>query len=378
MTNEEQFTKIIEKNTKHLENAKEHTQYKIGYIKSYISKWLKVAERYNQNNVNFIDCMCNAGIYKNNILCTCTEVVKLFVESAKQFPHKQFNVFLNDYNENRIKILEEVIIVLNAEKLANLNIYYDTCDVVQYLNNFPKYDNKLKNALTILYVDPYNFGIDNLLNSTLNFVDRYYCELIYNFFSSDIRRNISNDTAINKSQSILKELKGVIEEFDVNEFDVLDAMVKVQESYKKTRNIKYTFAYKFKVVKTNVELYYILYFTPNIRGLELLKESIWDVFGGESSFSKYFVKYKDLPTLFDQETMLVESYANELVSILKEKYNGLEVSYTEIETYVLENSFLKSTHIIKHIIKPLIKMNILTKENLKGSRNYKEDFYIFS
>ena len=57
--------KIAKENEKCLDEAKLHTQYKIKYVKDYVRRWLNVAVNYKQNNIVFIDSMCNAGIYKN-------------------------------------------------------------------------------------------------------------------------------------------------------------------------------------------------------------------------------------------------------------------------------------------------------------------------
>ena len=41
--------------------------------------------------INFIDCMCNAGVYKDGDACTALEVIEDFNGLAKQFPSKKFS-----------------------------------------------------------------------------------------------------------------------------------------------------------------------------------------------------------------------------------------------------------------------------------------------
>lgn len=49
-----------------LQAKKPQTEYKIQYIREYVLYWLKVSvNRDNIENINFIDCMCNAGIYQD-------------------------------------------------------------------------------------------------------------------------------------------------------------------------------------------------------------------------------------------------------------------------------------------------------------------------
>ena len=54
---------------KYLQEIKDHTKYKIKYIKEYVKKWLNVAIN-KTNKVEFIDAMCNAGVYAHNICTT--------------------------------------------------------------------------------------------------------------------------------------------------------------------------------------------------------------------------------------------------------------------------------------------------------------------
>lgn len=47
-----------------LDEKKSQTTYKIEYVSKYVEKWLFVMSNVDEvKNINFIDCMCNAGIY---------------------------------------------------------------------------------------------------------------------------------------------------------------------------------------------------------------------------------------------------------------------------------------------------------------------------
>lgn len=57
-----------------LDEKKEQTTYKIKYVKHYVERWALIqAERSTINKINFVDCMCNAGIYKDGDFCTALE-----------------------------------------------------------------------------------------------------------------------------------------------------------------------------------------------------------------------------------------------------------------------------------------------------------------
>lgn len=367
--------KISKENEKYLDEAKLHTQYKIKYIKDYVRRWLNVAVNYRQKNIVFIDSMCNAGIYKNGIKGTCIEIVELFIEYAKENQLKKFYVFLNDYDKDKIRVLNELISNYNMPN--NLKINIKDKDVVEYLSLLIEKNTFSNSCFTLLYTDPYNFGIPNLLTTIKTFIDKFYCELLFNYFSSDVTRNKNNISAKNKMSKIKNELSSVITDINIDDDKNKEILNKLISTYKNTKNIKYSFAYRFNNTN-NAELYYIIFFTPSKRGLELIKESIWEVFNGEESFKKQIDIDKSQLKLFDTDELLISTYSGPMKeSIIKLALDKGELSYEDIETYVLENSLLKDSHIIKPIINPLLETGILEKITPVGVRknNYKESKY---
>lgn len=350
---------IAKENEKYLDEAKLHTQYKIKYIKDYVRRWLNVAVNYRQRNIVFIDSMCNAGIYKNGIKGTCIEVIELFIKHAKENEAKQFYVFLNDYDKDKINVLKDLISNYNIPN--NLRINITDKDVVEYLSLLIEKNTFSSSCFTLLYIDPYNFGIPNLLATIKRFIDKFYCELLFNYFSSDVTRNKKNTSAKNKMSKIKNELSSVITDINIEDDENKEIINKLISTYKHTNNIKYSFAYRFNNTN-NAELYYIIFFTPNKRGLELIKESIWEVFNGEESFKKQIDIDKSQLKLFNTNDLLISTYSGPMKeSIIKLAYEKKELSYEDIETYVLENSLLKDSHIIKPIINPLLEGGILEK-----------------
>ena len=147
-------------------------------------------------------------------------------------------------------------------------------------------------------------------------------------------------------------------------------------NYKSTRYINYSFAYRFKN-KTNAELYYIVFFTPNKKGLELLKETIWNVFNGEDAFTKKVDYDKNMPKLFDTNPLLAETYGNNIKDKLLAFIGDKTFHYEILETYILEKSMLMEGQIIKYVIKPLIDSKQLIKITPQGKtqRNFKDCTY---
>ena len=116
---------ILQQSASYLDEIYEHTEYKIKYVKKYVEYWLYVVANFNQvKNINFIDCMCNAGIYKNGVLGTPIEVLILFIKFSIEHPEKNFNLFLNDSDIIRVQIIQKMCDLLNFKEYSNIHIYF--------------------------------------------------------------------------------------------------------------------------------------------------------------------------------------------------------------------------------------------------------------
>lgn len=379
MTQEEKNI-IIEESASYLDEIYEHTEYKIKYVKKYVENWLYVVTNFdNIKNINFIDCMCNAGIYKNGVLGTPVEVLLLFINFSIEHPEKNFNLFLNDYDVNRINIIQKICNILNFKNYSNLNIYFSNIDVNTYLerqkNNVLFFGNNgyKKLSSTILFVDPYCFGEVKIKN-IIDFTNTFYSELIFNYFNSDYRRNIDNTSTPAKRQKIIESMDGIVGySSSMNEKQVEDLI----KQRIKGRFIKHSFSYPFRI-KTNVELYHIIYATPNPKGLIKIKDSLWTVFNGDSFFKNGTAG--DQLSLFDEnefKEMNVQNFSREAQELLLAKYSNKTIDYQTICEFVLEHTMLKDSHIINYLLKPLVEQGKIIKNNTKGRRDYKNDFYTF-
>jgi len=85
--------KIVEKYTCNLDEKKQQTTYKINYVSEYVKNWLYVmATRDNIATLNFIDCMCNAGVYKDGGLGMSMKVLEIFKANGKAYHIKNGTV----------------------------------------------------------------------------------------------------------------------------------------------------------------------------------------------------------------------------------------------------------------------------------------------
>lgn len=345
-----------------LTDKKQQTDYKIKYVSEYVRRWAIIsAEREEISTVTFIDCMCNAGVYKDGDCCTAIEVLQIFIDSAKKHRDKKFNLYLNDNNPSSIEILKRVIRCVRTENIANLCVYVECMDVNDYLDRLSS-----KNSVfgygksVVLYIDPFDFGTVHI-PKIRHILERQYCEVIFNFFISDYVRNIN----LNKER--IRRCIG-------NEnIENKDDIIKYIQNQFRVGKMKYLFSYQFKT-KTNIELYQIVFVTPSIKGLEKLKEVLWKVFEGKEFHRNYEqTGQMSLFTEQDEKEFRLNSYASEAKKLLCDFFKGKIVTYIEIEEFLIENTMLMSGQIINNVLKPLIGEKAIVKMGNSSKANYKKD-----
>lgn len=361
-----------------------HTVKKIEYIKKYVEQWLFVIVNVS-DYIFFIDAMSNAGLYENGFLSTSIEVLNVFVKYAVRHPEKQFFLISNDYDETKVGTMKEIFNVykekLIQEKIYNIktNMFgMDACDfLTKFRNQYHVDFVKGKKKSVLLYVDPYNFISAKLAYAVKDFVSNVYCELVLNFYCNDYSRNVNNSRC-KVHQAEIKEVMRDFCHIDDKKFVKVEDLRDVFTSRMMLgTKMKYRYFVNMKNEK-NAPLYYLIYLTPNIRGLEKVKDATWAVLGHHD---EYCVSYKerdaDIPNLFN-ETPEDEAFAIALEKInpLLLNEEGKVLTFENIEEVCLQHSFMKESHIINKVIKPFIADKKLKKEGKVNNRNFKEDSYI--
>lgn len=354
---------------KKLTDKKQQTDKKIQYVKEYVHQWAIInAERSQIDTITFIDCMCNAGIYRDGDYCTCIEVLTVFTELSKRYTTKTFQILCNDFDEFKIQTLNKVIKLICPDPRSNLKIKTYNMDVNAYLDGLNKNPfietNKIFqfSSAVLLYVDPFDFATVEI-SKISSILQNYYCELIFNFFLSDFIRNNSHHP-----ERFIRCLNG-------KTFSSKSELINYIRSQLHVGYIKYLFSYSFRITN-NVELYQIIFATPNVRGLEVLKEILWKVFNG-AQFHRNSANI-DQCCLFSPEydkKQYLRIYSDEAIKLLLSTYSHKTVSYKTIETLLIENTMLKDSQIIRNVIKPMIESRQIRKCGLSNARNYKQDQY---
>lgn len=359
------FTKnLIQQERKHLTDKKPHTAHKIRYVKEYIKYWLFVACNYETKDINFIDCMSNAGIYSDGDYSTAIEVASEFMEFSKKYPSKHFNVLFNDNDENKIRIAKTLVGHKFPKLPKNMHIMFDTLDVNRYLEIVKQKYGKIfiYPSLTVLFVDPFDFRTVHIPHLQ-KFIEETYCEVFFNLITSDSTRNGIDD-------GIAKSLG---EKIDYASKDELWSYIAKKLSVGK---MKYCFSYPFKNSK-NVELYQILFLTPHDAGLRKLKNAIWKTFHGDECYSSYFSN-DNQPSLLPDEAdikMIAQNWAKEAMQLLKINFPNKVISFDEIDNFILTKSMLMNTQIIDFLLKPYIKKGFIKKMGKCSANTFRKDSY---
>lgn len=358
-----------------------HTSKKIEYVARYVDKWLYVIENIS-SRIFFIEAMCNAGIYKNNFLSTAIEVLNVFIRHAQKHQDRNYYLFCNDYDKKKIKTLtilkDYMLSILRSKGIHNIYMYVDCADASEYIRGL---NLKLKpyrgaKSSTLLYVDPYNILTEELGRAILDFSNKVYSEILINFFSSDIVRNINNQAAVNKSEEIHRFIKGFcnIEDDTSDESEIRKAFIS------RMLSSNYLNYYHDFIMKnsTNITLYHLIYFTPNLRGLEKIKDTTYKLFKTYRDYDpKRSLEYYTID-LFGKSP---EDYAcDEAMEIILQHARlsrTREYTFRQIEEILLQESVIPLGLIINGVLRPLIKGRKVEKRNLKGPKNFKEDSYLF-
>lgn len=149
------------KNNPLVGEAHPHTIKKFELVTAYIETW---AQKLLQNNacqgIIFIDCMCNSGVYVNDlgdeVFGTPIRVAKKLRDVAGQYPNKKIYVYLNDNSPEKIELLKQN---LPAEK-RNFKYSITVGDGNDLLKKIGPKLSKTSNLHFFLFYDPFEAAID--------------------------------------------------------------------------------------------------------------------------------------------------------------------------------------------------------------------------
>lgn len=359
------------------ESIRSHTAKKIQLISNYINNWLYVASNSKVEDIYFIDLMSNAGLYESGELATYVEALNSFAGHATKHEDKRFHLICNDYDAKKCRTIINIKKIYEEEftkqNITNIFIETNNKDALVLLHELTIRFKKYANRLILLFVDPYCMIKTDLALSIVEFAKNVYSELIINYYFNDYIRNYKNEKAKDKMVEIHNFSIRVCGANPVTTkpIDVRNKFIRLLLSTK----MKFNYIFTMKN-SCNGILYYLLYFTPSIFGLRKIKVAAWKSFGCNNEYSP-IEKERDYLNIFgeteeqEKERYVLDDFKEYLKSI-----KGTTLSFNTIEEYILLNTPLPEGRIIDIIIKPLIKENLLLKQNIDGKNKYKNDNYL--
>ncbi len=319
------------KNTKENEiisKACPHTIKKFELIENYVKAWVQklLNNKFCQKLV-FIDCMCNSGEYyddKNNqVFGTPVRVSNILRMAAEQYPLKFIEVYFNDFSEEKITHLKNII----GNDSKNFKIHLSVKDGNELLKEITRIVSNEQTNYLLVY-DPYEATID--WDAIFPFINNWG-EVIINHMLSDSTRAVKmakSKEAVEKYElTYLTDINKLIAfGSDKNAYEKLLEDIIVSLRKEKTR--KYYIASFPFFNSCNAIVYNLIHCTSNKIGFKLYKQVAWKIFEGKSSAKNTHGKEQQLVMDFENEGKIVSYsdkdcyYIKDISEFLQKKFNG--------------------------------------------------------
>lgn len=265
-----------------IEKASPHTIKKFELIEEYIKSWAqKLLLTESCNVLIFIDCMCNSGIYTDDVgqlvKGTAVRVSEALRNAAKMYLEKNIYVYLNDKNRARVEELKKHI----PQDERNFKVVTSCSDAHELLRTIGPQLYETGHLHYFLLYDPYDATID--WEALLPFFHNWG-EVMINHMVSDPVRAI---TSAKKKTTKAKYENTYLEDFEKlvpygNNKKAYEARVEeIINSLKGARRY-YVSAFPFYNTQNSL-VYNLIHCTSNKEGFKLYKKSAWKVFGAQSS-----------------------------------------------------------------------------------------------
>jgi three-Cys-motif partner protein len=221
-------------------------------------------------------------------------------------------------------------------------------DIVQRLQ-----EQKRKLAPTFAFIDP--FGYTNMPMDLLADLLTYpQTEIFVNFMVGQVQRFIERDG----QERAMRELFGLDVQGILADFDGEDRIEHLRQVYARQleERVGFTYVQSFAMInKTGNIAYYLLHGTRHLKGVELMKDTMWKIDpGGDFTFSD---------RLADQNVLFVpDPDLKPLRKNLLDRYAGQQsVPIDDIEVHTLVHTPYRRKH-VRDVLKPLEREGIITRQ----------------
>ena len=320
--------------------AHPHTVKKFELVAKYVESWIEKLMNLNIcREVVFIDCMCNNGIYEdtdgNVIEGTPIRVSRIISMAMKKYPGKRAKLYFNDISQEKTTELKQYL----PPDTNNFSIHLSNKDGNDLLKELKPYLLHKSYLHYLLFYDPYKAAINWEALAPYFFG---WGEVILNHMVSDTKRAVASakrpETVDKYEQTYLTSIEELIElRGDKNAYEERIKTI-IQKLGSLSKREYYLAVFPF-FIRTNAQIYSIIFFTKNIAGFKLFKTMAWKTFGGKSSNQNTHGKeiqqpLFDIPQLKERQCYYVIDIADYIIENFKSR--GM-VSLDEVWNFVNEH-----------------------------------------
>lgn len=325
-----------------------HTKAKHEILKRYLGAWFPILSKW-EGRLIYLDGFAGPGVYTGGELGSPVIALQTAVNHVLLPRLKEITFLFIERDKARAQKLSQVL----KEHFPTLptNIKYSVYDAEfaptfeQGLNELEKQGANL--APTFAFLDPFGFsGLPMKLIGRLLKCDK--CEVLVTFMTGFVRR--FHDEL---RESALNELFATDEWKKIREISAPDESEKFllqlyESQLKKLGGAKYIRSFGL-IGQSNQTIYYLVFATKHLRGLELMKDAMWKVdrtgsfkFSDITGFNQSFLMdYENQPTW-------VPNAANAVYR----KFKGQTVKDSEVYRFIIaETPFPKRKIILSYLEK---------------------------
>ena len=273
-------------NSELISKASPHTIQKFDLVSQYVEGWApKLLNTYPCNNLVFIDCMCNSGLYydisNKLVFGSPIRVAKTLRKYADDPRYEGKNIYLyfNDDDSDKINLLKQNL----PPEGSNFHYIFSVSDANVFLKKLAPELDIDDRTHSLLFYDPFDASID--WQAIYPFFHSW-SEIIINYHLMDPSRAISQikkqDTKAKYENTYLLQFEKIVP-YGSNKKDYENRLLEIIDLLKGNPNREY-FVASFPFFNTcNSLIFDLVHCTSNFEGFKLYKETAWKVFNGQSS-----------------------------------------------------------------------------------------------
>lgn len=340
------------------------------YLEAWYAKLASAGVRRPQSQLNFIDMFAGPGIYEGGEPGSpIVALTTLLNHSAfPRWSNVKFLFYFVEKEADRCRSLEQQVEELWASREGgqptNISVRIENKSFSDTVADLKEISTARGGATfsvpTFAFVDPFGFS-DLPLGDLCSLLSRGSCEVLFNFMYNDINRFFTFDNG--EHQAKMKLL------FDFNVVPSVEGLKPRQREALLNRHIEEVFRRrgKFEYVrsfqmegKTNRTLYSLFFATHRVEGIGVMKDVMWKIDPVQGR--RFSDRLADQPSLFEG----LPNY-EELKALVLERLATSKAPIVELMDFVTIDTYFKSSHLKKNVLKPLEAAGKITVSS-SGSR----------